>query len=94
MQTCTLAHDISDQYAGKAQVSNDCHQLKMADKESEYEDDPGYYHDEYLQRKVNAAIYPWDRAKVSALDEYYGSLQTRENCFTRLASMDKELAAV
>ena len=23
----------------------------MADKESEYEDDPGYYHDEYLQKK-------------------------------------------
>jgi hypothetical protein len=66
----------------------------MADKENENEDNPVLHYEKDLRQKVDTAIYPWGRAKVSALDEYYGSLQTRENCFTRLAASDKEFAAV
>ncbi len=69
----------------------------MTEQYDEYTDDdedPTYYYDGYLKKKVEAAVFPWNRLKVIALDKYYRELQTRVNCFSRLGAFDKEFAAV
>lgn len=72
---------------------------RMADDSEEwpdddYDDDPAYYYDGYLKKRVEAAVFPWSRLKIIALDKYYLELQTRVNCFSRLAGFDKEFAAM